>query len=430
MNRLAKLTAVAIAVITVISCYTLCVFAEDVYANIDSAKVSVDIPENFSVTNAEINSEGVLRYNASAQTADAKQTLHITSEKTDKSQELFNFKYLSKDEIDNELNSVKKGTSTLTGKSYKSVTGASYKEDSSCIIFMLYSSAIDGNKTISTATAYTVVNGELVTVTYSSNAGSLTVAQKGEFNSIVDSIKVKTLLAKPESIDIAGTFGTVLSTMLILGIVIIIFVVSYYIKNKNVKSNPKNQCADKYYDELISEGIMDDDKAQSTAADVPKHKKAKTASNSADVISAAIKESNKQPSIIDDDWEEMDLDALFNVPQIQTEETNSFEDNLNKIENKRISAQRNAAAQNRAQEVYETDRAESAKRYAKLYIGSDVEHKTDSEKRRSSSRDSSRKRRTSGKNKSARAHSGSTRRRMRDNVVDDFELDSYWDKYR
>lgn len=239
MNRLAKLTAVAIAVITVISCYTLCVFAEDVYANIDSAKVSVDIPENFSVTNAEINSEGVLRYNASAQTADAKQTLHITSEKTDKSQELFNFKYLSKDEIDNELNSVKKGTSTLTGKSYKSVTGASYKEDSSCIIFMLYSSAIDGNKTISTATAYTVVNGELVTVTYSSNAGSLTVAQKGEFNSIVDSIKVKTLLAKPESIDIAGTFGTVLSTMLILGIVIIIFVVSYYIKNKNVKSNPK-----------------------------------------------------------------------------------------------------------------------------------------------------------------------------------------------
>ena len=430
MNKLAKLTAVAIAVITVISCYTLCVFAEDVYANIDSAKVSVDIPENFSVTSAEINSEGVLRYNASAQTADAKQNLHITSEKTDKSQELFNFKYLSKDEIDNELSSVKKGTSTLTGKSYKSVTGASYKEDSSCIIFMLYSSAIDGNKTISTATAYTVVNGELVTVTYSSNAGSLTVAQKGEFNSIVNSIKVKTLLAKPESIDIAGTFGTVLSTMLILGIVIIIFVVSYYIKNKNVKSNPKNQCADKYYDELISEGIMGDDKAQSTATNVPKHKKAKTASNSADVISAAIKESNKQPSIIDDDWEEMDLDALFNVPQIQTEETNSFEDNLNKIENKRISAQKNAAAQNRAQEEYETDRAESAKRYAKLYIGSDVERKTDSEKRRSSSRDSSRKRRTSGKNKSARAHSGSTRRRMRDNVVDDFELDSYWDKYR
>ena len=133
---------------------------------------------------------------------------------------------------------------------------------------------------------------------------------------------------------------------------------------------------------------------------------------------------------IDDDWEEMDLDALFNVPRLQTEETNSFEDNLNEIESKRISEQKKAAAQNRTQEEYETDRAESAKRYAKLYIGSDVEHKTDSEKRRSSSRDSSRKRRTSGKNKSAGARSGSTRRRMHDNVVDDFELDSYWDKYR
>ncbi len=426
MNKTAKLTAVVIAVITVISCYTLCAFAENVYANIDSAKVSVDIPDNFSVTNAEINSEGVLRYNASAQTADAKQTLHITSEKTEKAQELFNFKYLSKDEIDNELSSVKNGTSTLTDKSYKSVTGASYKEDSSCIIFMLYNSAISGSKTISTATAYTVVNGELVTVTYSSSAGSLTVAQKGDFNSIVNSIKVKTLLAKPKSIDIAGTFGTVLSTMLFLGVAIIILVVSYYIKNRNVKSNPKNRCADKYYDELISEGIMGDGKVQS----VPKRKKTRTADNSADVISAAIKESNKQPSIIDDDWEEMDLDALFNVPRLQTEETNSFEDNLNEIESKRISEQKKAAAQNRTQEEYETDRAESAKRYAKLYIGSDVEHKTDSEKRRSSSRDSSRKRRTSGKNKSAGARSGSTRRRMHDNVVDDFELDSYWDKYR
>ena len=214
--------------------------------------------------------------------------------------------------------------------------------------------------------------------------------------------------------------------MLFLGVVIIILVVSYYIKNRNVKSNPKNRCADKYYDELISEGIMGDGKVQS----VPKRKKTRTAGDSADVISAAIKESNKQPSIIDDDWEEMDLDALFNVPQLQTEETNSFEDNLNEIESKRISEQKKAAAQNRTQEEYETDRAESAKRYAKLYIGSDVEHKTDSEKRRSSSRDSSRKRRTSGKNKSAGARSGSTRRRMHDNVVDDFELDSYWDKYR
>lgn len=484
-NKLRFITVFIVAIIS-LSMFTISVGAEGVYANIESISTYLEIPEQFSVTSANVYADQSLTYEVNAVTADNANNLIITSEKTNESEDIFNFKYLTKEQLDEELSNINSGYNTMCGKLYENATNASYKEQTNAIVFNLYN-----RNTSSNAIAYTIINGQLVTVQYISNDGELTVEEKGIFNYIVDSITVNQLYQKPEHFDISSVFSKVLPTIIIFAVIIAVLVAVYYASGVSSKTKSGRQLADKYYNELKNEGLMDeaqqsvensadkpdDDYVASTVIEPSEKVRPKEYQNETSVM-----DTMRKPKFIEDEWEDVDLDKMFALPDQPVEEESPEDDFVSITENpkeylsKEMFKDNNESnsqydSQSEVQPVPQPDRADSARRYAKLYMGSDVDHKqndsiedfasnyvsdTDTEgttsltdeeiarleerhrqrvlkriRERKGKRRSRRRNTTTQRSATTHPSKRKTRPSTPDNsLFDDFELDGYWDQYR
>ena len=471
-NKLRFISVFIVAVIS-LSIFTVSVSAEGVYANIESISTYLEIPEQFSVTSANVYTDQSLTYEVNAVTADGVDNLIITSEKTNEAEDIFNFKYLSKEKLDEELSNINSGYNTVCGKVYDNVSNASYKEQTNAIVFNLYN-----RNTTSNATAYTIINGQLITVQYISNDGELTVEEKGIFNKIVDSITVNQLYQKPEYFKISSVFGKILPVVIVFAIIIAVLLFVYYASGVSTKRKSSRQLADKYYNELKSEGLMDeaqqsidktdeksvDDYVASTVIEPSEKVRPKDYQPEASVM-----DSMRKPKFIEDEWEDVDLEKMFALPDQPVDEETTKDDFTSITENPSEYLSKSMLEDSYSEPESQFGRADSAKRYAKMFMGSDVEHKqtepvpmpdvvsdidtegttslTDEEiarlEERHRQRVLKRIRERKGKRRSRKRNvqterSATTRpskRKKRPSTSDnslfgEFELDGYWDKYR
>lgn len=463
MNKIVRPLSVFIMVVMFVCIFAVPASAESVYANIKSASVSIEIPEEFTVTSASINPNDSTTYSAVATMGDTSKQLYITSERNNQTNDLYNYKYITEKDINNEVENIKSGNKTICGYTFQNVTAASFKELSKCILFTFYNSEIKGNSTIYSAVSYTLVNGELITVKFTSASNALTDTEKAMFNRIVDSVSVATLYEKPLEMNMSSVFGTLLVVAIFVGIGIIIILVGYYVTHRSTNVKGRRRLADKYYDELKNEGLMDESEDEVVTATSPTviEPSEKVLPKDKDQISALLESASGTPSLIEDEWEDIDLEKMFAIPEFDPD-TNEYKENV---------VQENFAEN--LSDMYEDDttsstqsgRADSAKRYAKMFIGSDVEHKENNidetpsdpeydekmarieerhrqrvsakkgtrKKRKHSAhstRNSSESKRTKHKESNHRTSVSSRRTNTGTDIFGEFEIDSYWDKYR
>ncbi len=481
-NKLRFISVLIVALIS-ISVFSVSANAQGVYANIESISTYLEIPEEFTVTSADVYADQSLTYQVNAVTADNANNLIITSEKTNWSEDIFNFKYLTKEKLDEELSNINSGNNTMCGNLYDNVTNSCYKEQANAIVFNLFN-----RNTTSNAIAYTVINGELITIQYISNDGELTVQEKGLFNEIVDSLTVNQLYQKQQQFKLSSVFGKMLPVIIIFTIIIAVLLFVYYASGVSSKRKSSRQLADKYYNELKNEGLMDeahqpaentekpaDSSVASTVIEPSEKVRPKEYQGEASVMDAMHK-----PRLIEDEWEDVDLDKMFALPYDQPVDEEKVTDDFESITENPSEYFKTEAeddeysnfAKPNNESATQFNRADSAKRYAKLFMGSDVEHKqyestfdidsyanadidtegttslTEEEIARLEERHRQRvlkrirerkgKRRRSRRNTTSEQRSASTRpsnRKPRSQTPDnslfgEFELDNYWDKYR
>lgn len=463
MNKIVRPLSVFIMAVMFACIFAVPASAESVYANIKSASVSIEIPEEFTVTSASINSNDSTTYSAVATMSDTSKQLYITSEKNGQTNDLYNYKYMTEKDINSEVENIKSGNKTICGYTFQNVTAASFKEQSKYILFTFYNSEIKGNSTIYSAVSYTLVNGELITVKFTSTSNALTDTEKVIFNRIVDSVSVATLYEKPLEMNMSSVFGTLLVVAILVGIGIVIILVGYYVTHRSTNVKGRRRLADKYYDELRNEGLMDETEDEIVAATSSSviEPSEKVLPKDKDQISALLESASGTPSLIEDEWEDIDLEKMFAIPEFDPD-TNEYKENV---------VQENFA--DNLSDMYEDDtnfstqpgRADSAKRYAKMFIGSDVEHKennideipsdpeydekmarieerhrqrvsakrgTGKKRKRSSysTRNSSESKKTKHKESNHRSSVSSRRTNTGTDIFGEFEIDSYWDKYR
>ena len=484
-NKLRFLTVFIVALVSA-GIFTVSVNAQGVYANIESISTYLEIPEQFSVTSANVYDDQSLTYEVNAVTADNANSLIITSEKTNEAEDIFNFKYLSKEQLDEELSNINSGYNTMCGKLYENVTNASYKEQENAIIFNLYN-----KNTTSNAVAYTIINGQLVTVQYISNDGELTVAEKGDFNYIVDSLTVNQLYQKPEYFQLSTVFSKILPVIIVFAVIIAVLLFVYYASGVSSKRKSSRQLADKYYNELKSEGLMDEaQQSADTTADVGEDDYvASTVIEPSEKVRPkdyqhknSVMDTMRKPKFIEDEWEDVDLNKMFALPDQLVDEDVPEDDfeSITKNPQEYLSdemftdthSEAEPQPESKPQTEAQTSRADSARRYAKLYMGSDVDHKpaetatdfmasyvseadtetegttslTDEEIARLEERHRqrvlkrirerkgkrrSRRRATAQRSATTRPSKRKTRPSTPDNsLFGEFELDSYWDQYR
>ncbi|MEE0265366.1 MAG: hypothetical protein UD936_07030 [Acutalibacteraceae bacterium] len=473
-----KLRFIAVLVVSIICMSTFSVSANEqygLYADIETISTYLEIPSHFTVTSANAYADQTLTYEVKAVTPDNANNLIITSEKTNEAYNVYNFKYLSKEVLDKELSDINSGNNTICGNIYENVTNASYKEQDNAIIFNLYSRNATSN-----AIAYSIINGQLVTVQYISTDGELTVEEKGVFNKIVDSLTVNQLYQKPQEFKLSDVFGKLFSITIFFVIVLLALLIAYYVSGFSTKKKSSRQLADKYYNELKNEGLMDEaqqanDKTDDEYSNVIEPSEKVRPKD----YPASVMDTMRKPRIIEDEWEDVDLDKMFALPDQEVDEDMPQDDFESITENpsEYFSKEMFEDTHEQKQQPKHTQkepahqhsgRADSAKRYAKLYMGMDVDHKqeedfeysntdsaSDSEgttsltpeqmarlearhrervlKRIRARKGKKRKRKTT----SATQRSATTRPSKRtrkptngDNLFAEYELDGYWDKYK
>lgn len=488
MNKKIRLTAVFILAVAMAFSASFSVFAESVYANIDSARVSIKIPEEFTVTSSELNINDEITYSAEASMSDTAKQLSITSSKSAYSSDIYNFKYLTEEQIKNELSEIKSSGATFSGEIFKNVSSATFKETPEYIIFSLYYSSIQNNTTVNYAVAYTLVNGEFIKIKYSSASGFDNTDME-IFQSITDSVYVQALYDKPDKLDMHGVLHTMLVAVIIIALFIAGCLLFYYVKKKSVMlkdetAKRRRKLSDKYFNELKNEGLMEDTKAEAEEFITENINNAETIIEPSEnvrpkdpeEVSAIIEEASRNPSLIQDEWEDVDIkniQDMFKMPDEIPEEEFAFENNVLEFDGKL--PENPVDPHITVPPMYHSGRADSAKRYAKLFIGSDIDHKHTSEndsqetvhnpeydrkmaeieerqrKRKSRNKKSShkkgfslfgsdnKKKKSTGRSRShssssERHHSSAThhqRNREKDNSeFTRFETDGYWDKYR
>ncbi len=477
MKNKLRFLAVLIVLAVCFTSFSATASAQGVYANIESISTYLEIPSYFNITSANAYADQSLTYEVKASTIDNANNLIITSEKINTSQDIFNFKYLPKEKLDKELADINSGNNTICGNIYENVSNASYKEQDNAVIFNLYNRNATSN-----AIAYSIINGQLVTVQYISTDGELTVDEKGIFNQIVDSLTVNQLYQKPQQFKLSEVFSKLFSITIFFLIVILILLFAYYASGFSVKKKSSRQLADKYYNELKSEGLMDEaqqnnDKQEDdyyTSNVIEPSEKVRPKD-----YSSSVMDTMRKPSIIEDEWEDVDLDRMFALPDQEVEQDMPLDDFESITENPSEYFSKDMfddfdesqqESQPAKQESYQpqTGRADSAKRYAKLYMGMDVDHNkaeafdynnveeaSDSEgttsltpeeiarleerhrqrvlKRIRARKGKRRKRRTTATTQRSASTRPSKRTRKPtngDSLFAEFELDGYWDKYK
>ncbi len=351
------------------------VYAENIYASIESAGVSVEIPNEFNVTAADIDVDENVVYQLDAYMNDTSKKLSITSEKNNVTENTYNFKYLTKEQLEAEIENIKSGNATLMGKVFKSVSNANLKEMPEYILFTLSDSKIQNNITVHYAIAYTLINGELVTIQYSSSSGNFNSEDTQLFSKICESVYVTSLYDKPEKVNVPNMMRTVTTTIVIIGIIIAVILIAYYLISKNnAKSKEvlrnRRKLSEKYYQSLRNEGIMEDIKveaeefineniANSGTTIIEPSENARP--KNPETISAIIEEASTNPTLIDDEWEDIDLTTMFQQPEAIS------------VDNYSTDFPAETILGHKEERVIPENihRADSAKRYAKLFIGDD-----------------------------------------------------------
>lgn len=482
MKMIKKISAILL-IILLFSTSIMVANAESVYANIENISTMVEIPDSFIVTSANVTPGNTVTYSANATTADSSKSLVITTEKYNKTQDIYNFKYLNKKQVNDEVKNIINGNSTLCNRNFSNVISASFKETDNYIVFMLYNSDILNNTNVSYATAYTVINGEMITIKYVSNNATLTIDEKSLFNKITDSITVSELYIKPKNIDMAGVFSTLFIVIIFITIAVAVCVVIYYNSStRKIHRKESRQLADKYYDELKNEGLMGEIQSSEPIDSNNSANTVKTAnsSNTSSVLNVFEK-----PSLIEDEWEDIDLEKMFSTSSSSASNENidaeinmeTYEDEdvlyLDKAETP-VYSQENTDSYEPAESSQDNNyvsKAESAKRFAQMYIGNN--HKQDNnvddnnsqldefdnqnqsddeniapevlrrieERQRQRRLNNRKKRKNSSKRKKSNsskssANKNTTKRKKTENKnyssdpFADFQLDGYWDKYR
>lgn len=482
MKMIKKISAILL-IILLFSTSIMVANAESVYANIENISTIVEIPDSFIVTSANVTPGNTVTYSANATTADSSKSLVITTEKYNKTQDIYNFKYLNKKQVNDEVKNIINGNSTLCNRNFSNVISASFKETDNYIVFMLYNSDILNNTNVSYATAYTVINGEMITIKYVSNNATLTIDEKSLFNKITDSITVSELYIKPKNIDMAGVFSTLFIVIIFITIAVAVCVVIYYNSStRKIHRKESRQLADKYYDELKNEGLMGEIQSSEPIDSNNSANTVKTAnsSNTSSVLNVFEK-----PSLIEDEWEDIDLEKMFSTSSSSASNENidaeinmeTYEDEdvlyLDKAETP-VYSQENTDSYEPAESSQDNNyvsKAESAKRFAQMYIGNN--HKQDNnvddnnsqldefdnqnqsddenidpevlrrieERQRQRRLNNRKKRKNSSKRKKSNsskssANKNTTKRKKTENKnyssdpFADFQLDGYWDKYR
>lgn len=453
--------------------------AESVYANIEGASVKIEIPDTMNISNSTTSNSNLI-YTAVAEVSnDNSRKAEIRAEKNDLSQEIYNFKYLTKEQINNEIANLTSKGSNMFGKTFKNVTASSFREEKDYLIFLLYNK--ENNKNENSAIAYTVINGCMITINYRVDSGSLTSADKNTFGNLSETIEVSTIYEKPKKVDIPKIYSTLFYVIIFTAIAISIILVIYYIKHKITDVGSRRKLADKYYDELQKEGLMDDEQEVDSYEDVIRKKPEppippKPPEDEEPVIPGVYTNySANSGLLIEDEWEDFDPEKLFNVPNTDVEDF-SQDESVAKYRDELTSE----IYENNSSRSYvsrsQPGRADSAKRYAKMFIGSDVNHRKQDEptekssanpeydekmaeierryrqrqeekhngstakkkKKVSARRTPLSKNSSNNSNRSTRKSDYSTRKRNsssqtrnnKDDVFEMFQTDSYWDKYR
>ena len=475
MNKKIRLTAVFILAVAMAFSASFSVFAESVYANIDSARVSIKIPEEFTVTSSELNINDEITYSAEASMSDTAKQLSITSSKSAYSSDIYNFKYLTEEQIKNELSEIKSSGATFSGEIFKNVSSATFKETPEYIIFSLYYSSIQNNTTVNYAVAYTLVNGEFIKIKYSSASGFDNTDME-IFQSITDSVYVQALYDKPDKLDMHGVLHTMLVAVIIIALFIAGCLLFYYVKKKSVMlkdetAKRRRKLSDKYFNELKNEGLMEDTKAEAEEFITENINNAETIIEPSEnvrpkdpeEVSAIIEEASRNPSLIQDEWEDVDIkniQDMFKMPDEIPEEEFAFENNVLEFDGKvpenpvdphitvppmyhsgRADIDHKHTSENDSQETvhnpeYDRKMAEIEERQRKRKSrNKKSSHKkgfslfgSDNKKKKSTGRS------RSHSSSSERHHSSAThhqRNREKDNSeFTRFETDGYWDKYR
>ena len=373
-KKLRAMSVFTVVIILFSMLYIVAVSAENVYASIESAGISIEIPREFNVTAAEVNMDETIVYNLDAYMNDTSKKLSITAEKNNITENMYNFKYLTKEQLEGEIENIKAGTQTLTGKTFQSVSTAALKEMPEYILFTLSDSKIQNNITVHYSIAYTVINGELVTIQYSSASGNFNSEDIQIFNKICESVYVTALYEKPEKVSMPDIFKTVTTVIIVLAVIIAVILVGYYLisrnnaKSKEVLRN-RRKLSEKYYRSLKNEGIMEDIKIEAeefineniansgnTVIEPSENARPKNPEK----ISAIIEKASTNPTLIDDEWEDIDLTAMFQQPDTRSAQNppTEFGAEMTFGNNEKVIPEN-------------IHRADSAKRYARLFIGED-----------------------------------------------------------
>ncbi len=351
------------------------VSAESIYASIESAGISVEIPEEFNVTSADTDVDENVVYNLDAYMNDTSKKLSITAEKNNITENMYNFKYLTKEELEGDIEKIKTGSPNLMGKTFQSVSHAGLKEMPEYILFTLSDSKIQNNITVHYAIAYTLINGELVTIQYSSASGNFNSEDVQIFNQICESIYVTSLYDKPDKVNMPDILKTVATVVIIIGVMIAVtLVIHYLVSRNNARSKEvvrnRRRLSEKYYQSLKKEGIMEAIKIEAeefineniansgnTVIEPSENARPKNP----ETISAIIEEASTNPTLLEDEWEDIDLTKMFQKPENLSDNDYPTELNAEMIFGGNEKNEK-AVPEN-------IHRADSARRYARLFIG-------------------------------------------------------------
>lgn len=256
----------------------------------------------------------------------------------DNSQKIFNYKNLTEKELKNIAEKMKKD---------KSVSNSGIKELDDVLFITYLQNTNENGKNIYSVCAQTVLNGNDILLKLSSTNDSLTIAEKGYFNNIVDSTEVTKFLNRPADVNIGEIFRISFLLIFTVAVIILIILIIYYKKNGNLSGNNVDnhmgkEAASKYYDELQKDGMwfetMQIDKVK-LQKETEKQKPAPAAAVPPETIEfvtyhkgvktvVATVDNWKQMSLSKEEWEEKNQQDLLLQKEEEPEEIFIFNDGM------------------------------------------------------------------------------------------------------
>lgn len=318
--------------IFIIFTFSVTAYANDSHYDIDRLYMSLDIPEGMVVTKENVSEpsqkstdNNLVQDNdniyLSAASQDGKYDISITMTQDDESKSVFNYKYLSA----NEIYRIVEQTAQTYGKE------SSYIEQDRDIFITYYATADLQGKKADTLNAQTIINGQRISLVLTSYDGEIPIKAKGDFNSIINSIEFTKLLNMPVKINLSEILSVTLWVLVVAAVLICAVLAIYYKRNANpsaglfemsVSSGKRKEIANKYYDELKDDGCWNEtmqfDKIKKQASAPKADANKDIAPNGIEFVTyhkgvktvVATVDKWKQMSLSGDEWEEKNQEDL------------------------------------------------------------------------------------------------------------------------